>query len=158
MRNQTVCFTGHRQINSDLIFSINEKLEKLIAELISRGYSRFLTGGALGFDTIAQQAVLRARKKNKKIKLIIVQPCSNQDEKWSKSQKKEYNHLLKVADDVICLSENYYNGCMQRRNRYMVDNSNLCIAFFCNMKGGTFYTVNYAQKMNIPVINIAIKD
>jgi len=44
---------------------------------------------------------------------------------------------------------------MQKRNRNLVDNSGVCIAYLTENRGGTFYTVNYAAKLNREIINIA---
>ena len=46
--------------------------------------------------------------------------------------------------------KNYYtNDCMLKRNRYMVEQSDLIIAVFNGIeKGGTWYTINYAKKSN----------
>ena len=46
----TVCFSGHRVLH-DPKTEIEKKLEAAVRECISKGAERFLTGGALGFDT-----------------------------------------------------------------------------------------------------------
>lgn len=58
-----------------------------------------------------------------------------------------------LANDTICLSE--HRGCMHKRNRYMVDNSNYCICCLTEEKDGTAYTVSYAKKQNLKIINLA---
>ena len=49
--NKTVCFTGHREIENNSPESIAHVLNQTVRILISHGARRFLTGGALGFDT-----------------------------------------------------------------------------------------------------------
>ena len=44
---------------------------------------------------------------------------------------------------------------MHKRNRYMVDNSGLCVCYWIRDKGGTAYTVHYAEKEGLKIINIA---
>ena len=45
------------------------------------------------------------------------------------------------------VSDKYFNGCLFKRNIYMVDKSDLVIAVFNGeKKGGTFYTLSYAEK------------
>lgn len=61
MRDKTCCFTGHRKIPANLRAVIAVEIEKRIVELIGQGYIIFETGGALGFDTVAAQVVLRVR-------------------------------------------------------------------------------------------------
>ena len=68
---------------------------------------------------------------------------------------QEYDRIIALADEVICLSERYYKGCMYARNRFMVDNSNYCICYMTETTGGTAYTVGYAKQQGLHVINIA---
>ncbi len=56
------------------------------------------------------------------------------------------------------MSENYTSDCMLKRNRYMVDNSDIVIAVWDGRSGsGTGATVNYAKKQGKKVIIIEIK-
>ena len=49
----------------------------------------------------------------------------------------------------------YYNGCMQVRNRYLVDHSSACICYLNNLRSGTAYTVKYAESQGLQIINLA---
>ena len=53
------------------------------------------------------------------------------------------------------MSEAYTQGCMHRRNRHLVDHSSVCICYLTGSSGGTAYTVNYARKQGLEIINIA---
>ena len=44
---------------------------------------------------------------------------------------------------------------MHKRNRHLVDYSGFGICYLTKEEGGTFYTVNYARKANIPLVNVA---
>ena len=46
--------------------------------------------------------------------------------------------------------------CMQRRDRYMVDHSMLLIAAFDGTAGGTRYTVEYALRRGIEILDVSI--
>ena len=81
-------------------------------------------------------------------------PYIGQLNAFSATDKKKYERVLKKCDEVIVLSENYYNGCLHYRDRYMVDKSDVLICFLREDKGGTYYTVNYAKKNNVPVIEV----
>lgn len=76
-------------------------------------------------------------------------PCPNQTLKWNNKDKLRYEKILKRADEVNLVSERYTPECMLKRNRYMVDKSELVIAVFNGIeKGGTWYTISYAKKEN----------
>lgn len=133
---------------------ITRRLRKTLIELIDDGYCFFGAGGALGFDTIAAQTVLDLKKDYPQIKLILVLPCIYQTRGWNEPDVRMYEYIKEVADKYVYTSENYFNGCMQKRNRHLVDNSSVCVCYLTK-KGGTFYTVKYAHRKDLKIINIA---
>ena len=155
MREMTACFTGHRSIPLMQRGTVRKKLEKTVRELIGKGYRYFGAGGALGFDTMAADVILRLRNEFPDIRLILVLPCKTQADRWSEKDRKIYEKQKAAADKVIYVSETYYNGCMLVRNRRLVDNSSVCVAYLTHAGGGTAYTVRYAEKSGVPVISIA---
>lgn len=156
MKNKTCCFTGHRELPTGWTrWRFNVKLEKAIVKQIKNGIQFFGAGGALGFDTIAAQAVLRLKKKYPDIKLILVLPCRDQASKWLAEDVEEYERIKAQADKIVYTSQEYTSGCMHKRNRHMVDNSSVCICYLTRKDGGTAYTVSYAKKRGVEVINIA---
>ena len=58
IKDQTACFTGHREIPVLHIISLRRKLKRTIISCINDGYRFFGAGGALGFDTLAAKTVL----------------------------------------------------------------------------------------------------
>ena len=145
MREQTCCFTGHRQIPKDELPKLKKSLEKEIKQLIKKGYKYFICGGALGFDTLAALTVIELRKKYKNIMLLLVIPCTDQAAKWRAEDVLLYNDIITKADCIETLSRVYYGGVMQVRNTYMVNQSNICIAYLRKDTGGTASTVKYTQ-------------
>ena len=141
--NKTVAVTGHRILQKDFD---KEKLKEVFNTLINNGFDTFLIGMALGFDTLCFKLLTELKSSYKHIKLIAVVPCKNQDRAFSIKQKEEYKKMISSADEVIILNEDYITGCMQQRNRFLVDNSSILIAYLKTNKGGTYYTVNYARK------------
>lgn len=155
MRDRTACFTGHRKIPVKQYDAIYERLKATIVSLIERNYRFFGAGGAIGFDTMAAQAVLAIRNQYPHIRLILVLPCRSQAEKWSEYDRAIYEHIKAQADKVVYTAQEYTKNCMHLRNRHLVDNSNVCICYLTERTGGTAYTVSYARMQGIEVINIA---
>ena len=81
-------------------------------------------------------------------------PCHDQDKAWKESIKTAYYYVMERADSVRYSSETYYNGCMHKRNRDMVDGSQLCVAYCGKKTGGSAYTVGYAEEKGLKVINL----
>ncbi len=73
-----ICFTGHRKIV--ITPELKNKLTNFLKNLIVQGTVDFYTGGAIGWDTIAAQTVLRLREVYPQIKLHLVLPCSNEEQ------------------------------------------------------------------------------
>lgn len=152
---RSCCFTGHRRIAADARDVLRGALREVIGVLYEEGFRRFYTGGALGFDTLAAEAVLSAREKHSDIRLIIVRPCADQDRRWTREQRETYQTQLAAADETVLLSPAYWPGCMQMRNRYMVDHSELCVAYGRREDSGTMQTVTLALSAGLPVVNLA---
>lgn len=154
MNNISCCFTGHRKIPNYDIPHIQKNLEILVKKLILQGVVNFYVGGALGFDTIAGKTIIKLKQYYPNIKLILALPCKNQSSLWSANDVKIYENIIVKADKIIYVSEKYFKGCMHKRNRFMVDNSDFCIFYLTCSTGGTYYTVNYAKQKNLNLIDI----
>lgn len=156
MKKQTCCFTGHRKIPPEQYERIAQRLKAEITALIHRGVVYFEASGALGFDTMAARAVLELKKDYPLIKLILVLPCKTQTRGWSQADKAIYEIIQKACDRYVYTSDEYVSGCMHKRNRRLVDDSRYCICYLAERSGGTAYTVEYAQKKGLTVINLAV--
>ena len=154
LKNKTCCFTGHREIPFYRRPLIYQRVKKEVGNLIQKGYLYFGSGGARGFDTIAALIIIRLKRIYPQIRLILVLPCAEQTKGWDKKDLKKYDYIIKNSDKIVYISDNYTKDCMHKRNRHLVDNSSVCICYLNKNHGGTFYTVNYAQKMNIEIIPI----
>jgi len=154
MKEKNCCFTGHRIIKKSEIDLIKLKLKQEIIKLINNDVNVFICGGALGFDTIAALEVLEQKKIYEDVQLIMALPCKEQDKNWKEKEKIIYKNILKSADEIVYISDEFSKDCMLKRNRYMVDNSSFCICYLRKKRSGTAYTVNYAKIKNLTLIEI----
>ena len=161
----TCCFTGHRaqklpfgfDENHPACVRIKEELKAHILEAAHDGYTRFISGGALGVDLWAARAVLELKEDYRWLELEMAIPCADQPDRWGCRHKAAYRDICGRADEVTMVSADaYYNGCMQKRNRYMVDKSSRVIAVYDGSPGGTAFTLAYARRMgkDVKIINI----
>lgn len=163
IREQTICLTGHRPKSlpwgydetKESCIKFKQDLEIIFENAIKCGYKTFLSGMAEGFDMIGTEILLKLKKKHN-IQIIAVVPCLGQELKWSPKQQKRYNQILKQCDNKIVLSPQYTPTCMNERNKFMVDNSSVCIACWNGKPSGTRNTLLYAKQTNcrIKIINI----
>ena len=154
-KEKSCCFTGHRNFPLDVdADELIKGLDKAIWQLREKGYDTFYVGGAQGFDTLAAQRLIGIRDycPSWKMEVILVMPCRDQTQSWSRADRSRYERVHEHVDEVVCLQERYTNGCMHRRNRYMVDHSSACIAYCLRERGGTWYTVKYARQKGLEII------
>ncbi len=156
MKEDACCFTGHRDIPPEILPALAAKLEAVVLELIADGIRYFYAGGALGFDTLAAETVLRLRDQFPQIQLILALPCREQTRGWSAASVERYGSILRRANKVIYTSEHYNRGCMQRRNRFMVDHSTVCVAYCTRAAGGSAYTLQYARKSGLRILLVSM--
>ena len=154
-KTKVACFSGHRKLPQDCT-ELQTDLEKSIINLIEHGVIFFGNGGALGFDQLAAETVLRLKEKFSHIGLVMVLPCppEQQSLKWNYEQKKRYFKILEQADKVRILSPKCTDSCMLERNRHMINNSGYLICYLRKHSGGTFYTFNYAKQKGLKILEI----
>lgn len=151
----SVAFTGHRFISDERVEEVRESVNNEIRLLYSKGFRNFFCGMALGFDMLAAEEVLKLKEELPAILLVATVPYREQNERWSANQKKRYLEILEKVDDVIVLSEHYYNGCFLKRNDFMLDHVAVLLAYFDGKpKGGTFYTVRNARRLGLQISNL----
>ena len=154
-RQHRCCFTGHRPNKLD--YSENEikpLLETAIDNAISDGYVTFITGMAEGVDIWAAEIVLEKKKENKDLHLICAVPHPGFEKRRSQYETGRYKNIIKNADYVTTISDNYYRACYQKRNIWMVDRSSLVITVFNGTASGTKNTVDFARKIGVRVVNV----
>jgi uncharacterized phage-like protein YoqJ len=151
----TLCFTGHRpdklggyNENNQMAVGIKKALAEEIERLASDGFTEFISGGALGVDTWAAEAVLEVKKTHPLIKLTIARPFPSQDSKWIQESKYRFKAFCDAADTVFDVSPDPYSPQkMQIRNQWMVDHADMVMAIWDGSSGGTGNCVAYAKQV-----------
>ena len=156
----TCCFTGHRpdkfafalNKSSEQLNALRTSLEHEITDAIQAGFYRFISGGGLGIDLLAAELVLGLKSAYPQIVLLLYLPCKNHYSLWSAYDKQTFWRIRDNADEVSYITQGEYSeGCMQKRNIAMVDDSSRIIAVFNGTSGGTKNTVEYAKKTFIDI-------
>ena len=156
MREQTCCFTGHRDLPKADIPYIAQRTEERILSLIRRGVLYFGVGGAVGYDTLAAQILFNLRDTIcPQIKVIVVYPFNGFTRFWTDAQRSLYAELLPRYNKITQVSEKNCRGAYLQRNRHLVDHSAYCICYCTHQTGGTAYTVQYARRMGLQILYTA---
>ncbi len=147
-------FTGHRAIPSHLSDRLKGFLSFEILAAYECGVREFYCGGALGFDTMAAEAVIAFRVTHPDVRLGLVLPCRDQDSSWSESTRLVYREILSEADYVEYVTDTYFDGCMKLRNQRLVALCDLLIAYTARPRSGAGQTVRLAEQAGRRVINL----
>ena len=161
----TVCLTGHRpkslpwgyNENNLICKKFKERIKIIFEKLISDGFTTFLTGMAEGFDMIGAEILLDLKKKHN-LQIIAIVPCLEQEKFWKPAQQERYRRILQQCDDKVILSKHYTKTCMNERNKFLVENSSLCVACWNGKPSGTGNTVRLAKVNGNDLIIINPKD
>ncbi len=150
----TCAFTGHRNIKYEHRAGLPDLLQRAIGYAYDKGCRRFITGGALGFDTEAAREVIRFRMSHPDVSLIIFIPCLDQDAAWSARQRDFYDYMISAADEVKYISEKYDKNCMKRRNQAMAEECDILISYVGHERSGSSQTLRIATELGKECYNL----
>ena len=148
-------FTGHRNVPPLLAEELTQRLISEIRRAYGEGFRIFYNGGAVGFDALAAKTLLDLQKTElPDAKLILALPFFGHFRKWSKEDQIGYAEILSAADKVVYVWQNNSRDSYLERNRYMADRSALCLCYCTEKTGGTAYTVAYAKKHGLRIVDL----
>lgn len=151
----TCAFTGHRALKPEHSALVKQRLTRAVEYVYSRGCRVFYCGGALGFDTLAAREVIRFATLHPDVSLRLVLPCVNQDERWNERQREAYYYVLRNAESVEYVSEEYTKDCMRRRNMRLAELGDVIIAYLYRDGSGSSQTVRMAKRLKKEVFNLS---
>lgn len=154
-REKSCCFTGHRDLPAEWTERIHTNIKDMIDKLHAEGVTTYYAGGAQGFDALASEVVIERRAELPDLRLVVVAPHDGHTARWSAEEQMRYARIAEQANEVVTLAPHYFRGCMQIRNRYMVDRAAVCVCYLTETTGGTVNTVNYARKRGLIIYNLA---
>lgn len=159
--NKKCCFTGHKPqslpfgFNEDslLCIALKEEMKKEIVKMIEQNFViHFISGMEIGADLYAAQIVLDLKKQYPHLILEGVLPYETQANRWSVKNREQYFDILAACDKTELLQTHFTENCMQKRNEYMVNNSDYIIAVWNGKPNSTGKTVKYAQSKGTKII------
>lgn len=165
-RQVSCTFTGHRPaklpwgyLETDpRCISLKRRIADALEAAYQEGYRHFLCGMAQGCDLYFCESVLALRGVHPEVTLEAAIPCPTQAAAWPPDQRERYARLVASCNYETMVSAQYTTSCMHRRDRYMVDHASLLIAVFDGSPGGTRYTVEYAMRRGVPIVDLSIQE
>ncbi len=148
----TVSFFGHREI--DHYFDLEEQVENLIRELLStKEYVEFLIGRSGEFDQLVSTTIRRVKKifRDDNCCHILVLPYDTAEYRNNRDSFEEYYDQIDICQEA---SSAHFKAAIQKRNRAMVDRSDLTVFYIERKYGGAYQTYQYAVKQEKSVIKL----
>ena len=148
----TVCFFGHRRIEQPL--SIEKKLESLIGSLLhQKAYVEFLVGRDGEFDLLVSSVIHKCQReiRSDNSAHVWVLPYETSEYKCCSDDFHNYYNEIEICEAA---AKSHYKAAISIRNQQMLDRSDLAVFFVAHNTGGAYRALCYAQKRNIPTINL----
>ena len=142
---KSCAFFGHRYYDYE---PFEDKLEKIIENLINLGVTEFYCGERGYFDAYCRSTVAKLRKKYPQIRLILVL-----------SYRPNKNFVLPTYYDesVYLLEEKVpLKFAICHTNRELIKLVDCVVVAVCHTFGGAFAACTYANRLEKKVINILI--
>ena len=144
-----ITFCGHS--NFSFNDATKDELKNLLIENIRKNPTcKFYLGGYGDFDGLCLRTLKDLKADFPKIELIFITP--HLDKSYSKLEFAKYHY-----DDVIFppLESVPRKFAILKRNEWMVDESDLVIAYVMYSWGGAAKTLEYAKRKKKTIINLA---
>ena len=155
-------FTGHRphklpwgsSEEDPRCRALKVMVSSYIVQAAEQGCSRFLCGMARGCDLYFAEAVLALQAERPELILEAVLPCPEQADRWPSSDRERFLQILSRCGKITVLESQYSEGCMLRRNRAMVDRTDVLITVYDGSGGGTGSTIAYARSRGVRIMPV----
>ncbi len=138
-----ITFIGHREIFR--LWDYGDKLHTMLdVLLVEREQIEFFVGREGDFDRAATSVVDKLKKEGRHCLLNLVLAYPHRE-----GEVYEWAY-----DKVFCpLGEKvHFKRAIRERNEWLVDHSDLVIAFVEREKGGAYQTLRYAKKKGVKIL------
>lgn len=136
-----VTFCGHSDVES--LADVQAWLLAVTESLISEGADIFYLGGYGSFDTLCTSVLKEQKAHFPNIQLILITPYLN-------ALKSDFAY-----DDIIYppIEKTPPRYAILKRNRWMVDRSDVVVSYIIHSWGGAAKTLTYAKQKKKRIIN-----
>ena len=148
----SICFfMGHRDVPDDLVLKLKEAIEH---HIVYYGVREFVVGKYGKFDSMAAQAVRKAKESHKGIRLTLLLPYYNSTAAMPTGYDDSlYPEGMERVPKRVAIVQ---------ANRYMIEHSNYIIAYANGRIGNTRSLMEYAKKQEskglLRIVNLGIRN
>jgi uncharacterized phage-like protein YoqJ len=136
--------------NDHSITYIKKAIRKSLEGLVEEGLEWVVISGALGTELWAAEVVYDMQESDGiDLKVAVITPFLNQEEKWSEQNKEWYESVIMQADFIDSVSHKPYEKPSQLRlkNQFMIEKSDALLLFYdVEKEGSPKFLLEYAKK------------
>lgn len=141
----TCCFFGHKDTPSSVYDKLKEVVEKLIVE---DGVTSFLVGNQGHFDSLALSALRHFKEKYPYINYnVVLAYMPAEKEEWN---PYEFGETM-LPEGIESVHPRY---AISWRNKWMVNESDVVVAYITHSWGGAAKYVEMAEKKGKTIISL----
>lgn len=140
-----ISFIGHREV--DDFFFVEDQVYSVVSDLIrTKEYVEFYVGRNGEFDTLVASVIKRAKRElgEHNSSLILVIP-------YSVSEMEAYENYYDEVEHPQELHNAHYKSAITKRNEWLVDKSDMLIAYVTHDYGGAAQCLKYAIDSGIEI-------
>ena len=155
--SKVVCLTGYKSFELGIfkqddkaVYYIKQALKKELIDLLDNDLEWVLISGQLGVELWGAEVVFELQEDYPNLKLAILTPFINQEEKWNDQNKEYYEMIVSQADFVESISKDPYKNPQQFRNRnqlFLQKSQSLLILYDEEKEGSPQYFFQEAKKV-----------
>ncbi|PZE22228.1 SLOG family protein [Paenibacillus xerothermodurans] len=144
---------------------IKNAIKQRLLMLADQGLEWVIVSGQWGVELWAAEAVLELRDEHPALRLAVITPFIEQDEKWSEEKRAIYREVIGRADYVNSVSRSKYDGPWQfkEKNKFLLRNSDgIVVVYEQEQEGSPRYmldlAVQHAKQRDYRIIQINAED
>lgn len=145
-----VSFIGHREVTD--FTSVKKQIYSIVCELITtKEYVEFYVGRNGEYDLLVASVIKRAKRDfgehNSALILVIPYPIADIE-----AYENYYDEIIYPGE----LYNAHYKSAITKRNEWLVENSDMLVAYVIRNHGGAAHCLNYAIKHKVEIKRIEI--
>ncbi len=125
--------------NHPAVKYIKQALLKQLTALIEEGLEWVIISGQPGVELWAAEVVFELQQFIPELKLSVLTPFLNQEDKWNESNKEWYESVMVQADYVDAISKKPYENPWQLKlaNQFFIQKSDVLVMLYDDEKEGS---------------------
>lgn len=131
---------------------IKEKAVEEIEKLRSDGVKNFISALEEGVDLFAADYISRTKKENETLECAVA--FEEQAKNYSEKQREDYFSLCEKCDTLSFVSRKRNFGCKTKRDRYMIEQSDIVLCFWDKFAPYTGELLQFAVTKNKKIVYI----